>query len=155
MSSSVWVQLYYEGKEKPERNPIEIRPIPADIADLAKAVKVERKVALSHCDAADLLVFSKGTKPPVSQQDKPLNSWDQVPSTNSCSGEHPLIVVAPAPPQQLQLQLQASVRRFSGFFFVLLLLIYSIYSPQTSKKRFRGKFSKNVLVAHKYYYVNH
>ena len=37
--SYVWVQLYYEGKDEPEGNPIKIRPIPEDVADLAEDVK--------------------------------------------------------------------------------------------------------------------
>ncbi|CAB9516452.1 expressed unknown protein [Seminavis robusta] len=90
---SVWVQLYYDGKGE-EGYPIKIRPIPEDVADLAKEVKVERPNALSHCDAADLSVYSPGTKPPFSQ-DNAVDPGDDVPP--STTSKNPLIVVAPQP----------------------------------------------------------
>lgn len=64
-SSLVWVQLYYEGKDEPEGNPIKIRPIPEDVADLAEAVKDKMAEELMHCSAAKLVVF-----PPKSSGDK-------------------------------------------------------------------------------------
>ena len=100
-SSFVWVQLYYKGKDKPEGQPIKIKPIPEDVADLAEAAIAKLPNSLSHCDAADLFVYPPDTKPPFSQ-DKALKSWDPIPSNSS--GPQPLIVVAPAQKQQQERQ---------------------------------------------------
>ena len=59
-SSSVWVQLYYKGKDepvlvgKPDKIPTSALE---DVADLKGAVKDKRQVDLSHCDAANLVVY--------------------------------------------------------------------------------------------------
>jgi hypothetical protein len=108
-SSSVWVQLYYEGKNDPKGRPVEIEPIPKNINALAKEVKKERAVALSHCDAADLDVYPPETKPPFSQ-DNAVGPGDDVPP--GTTSKNPLIVVAPqlqpggeytlGPPQQVR-----------------------------------------------------
>ena len=95
---SVWVQLYYEGKDEPVGNPIFIKTASLDppvIAALAKEVKQERAVALGHCDAADLAVYPHGTEPPF-LQDKAIDPGDDVPP--GTTSKNPLIVVAP--PQQ-------------------------------------------------------
>jgi len=99
-SSSVWVQLYYEditkGRPTSVRKPAEVKESDWDIDDLAKEVKKERAVALSHCDAADLAVYPHGTTPPF-LQDKAIDPGDHVPP--GTTSKNPLIVVAPAPPQ--------------------------------------------------------
>ena len=111
--SSVWIQLYYEGKDEPVGNPIFIKTASLDppvIAALAKEVKVERPNALSHCDAADLSVCSPGTtsfseensmKPGRKLADIIEELKDTTPPT---SDDHPLTVVAPPPQQQPQQQ---------------------------------------------------
>ena len=62
--------------------------------------------ALSHCFAAELVVFSPGTKPPFSQDNsirpgKPLREViDELKTTTPpTSDDYPLIVVAPDPKQ--------------------------------------------------------
>ncbi|CAB9517973.1 expressed unknown protein [Seminavis robusta] len=96
MSSSVWIRLYYRynGKDEPEAQPVEIDPIPKNIAALAEAVKAKMAEELTHCSAAKLVVYKSGTTP---SQDSALNVWDPVPSNSS--GPQPLIVVAPGPKQ--------------------------------------------------------
>ena len=87
-SSSVWVQLYYKGREELEGNPIKI-------------VKKERSVDLNHCNAARLVVYPPGTTPPF-LQDKAIDPGDDVPP--NMNSKNPLIVLAPTPsptPQQL------------------------------------------------------
>jgi len=105
-SSSVWVQLYYEGEDEPKRQPVKIKPAPEDIADLAKEVKKESAVALSHCDAADLAVYPPDTKPPFSQANsirpgKKLSELIEAlkDTTPPTSDDHPLVAVAPDPKQ--------------------------------------------------------
>ena len=61
-SSSVWVQLYYEGKNELVANPIKIRPIPENVAGLAEAVEHKMAEELMHCSSANLLVYSSDTK---------------------------------------------------------------------------------------------
>ena len=54
-SSSVWVQLYYEGKDDPEGNPVEIEPIPKNVGALAKEVKKEElKKELNHAGLTEI-----------------------------------------------------------------------------------------------------
>jgi hypothetical protein len=90
-SSSVWVQLYYEGKDEPEGRPVEIIPIPRNVDALITAVKTKLEL-----DARLNLMFAcpPGTTPPFSQ-DKAIDPGDPV-LTGTVS-RHPLIVVAPAP----------------------------------------------------------
>ncbi|KAG7361853.1 hypothetical protein IV203_036954 [Nitzschia inconspicua] len=107
-ASFVWIQLYYKEKEEPEGRIFKSKPVPDDMDALAKEVKEERRNALSHCDAADLSVYSPGTKPPFAQGNsiKPGKKIaelieelkDETPPT---SDDHPLVVVAPPPQQQL------------------------------------------------------
>jgi len=95
-SSSVWVQLYYKGNDEPVGNPIFIKTASLDppvIAALAKEVKKEMAVALSHCDAAKLAVYPHGTTPPF-LQDKAIDPGDDVPP--GTTSKNPLIVLAPA-----------------------------------------------------------
>ena len=117
MSSFVWVQLYYEGKDEPEGKPIKIKPAPDDVADLAEAVKDKMAEELTHCSAATLVVFPPETKPPFSEQtstrgNKTLKELiDELGNKNPrvCIGcDHPLIVVAPDPKKKQQ-QLQRLV----------------------------------------------
>ena len=98
-SSSVWVQLYYKGKDEPEGQRVEIEPIPKSVSALVKVTKSELSPDIDHIPPSRIFVYPPGTKPPFSQ-DKALRSWDQVPSTSSGpSGPNPLIVVAPLPKQ--------------------------------------------------------
>ena len=101
--SSVWVQLFYKGKDEPEGQPI---PIEASeikyggiIAGLKEAVKDKMAEELTHCSAAKLVVYSPETTPPFSQ-DKAIDPGDHVPA--GTTSKNPLIVVAPAPKQQQQ-----------------------------------------------------
>jgi hypothetical protein len=97
--SSVWVQLYYEGKEQPVGNadPIEIDPIPKNIYGLKEKVKDKQPNKLKFVDAGDLGIYPAGTVVPVSNATKALNTWDDVPT--SSTGPTPLIVVVPKPEQ--------------------------------------------------------
>ena len=72
-----------------------------NIASLRGLVKLKMAEALTHCSANELVVCLPDTKQPLSQ-DKAFNSWDPIPPNPS--GPQPLIVVAPAPPQQPQQQ---------------------------------------------------
>lgn len=97
---SVWVQLYFEGKDKPEKGRTQIAhtDIPFhNIGGLAKKLKVKRQIALSHCDAEDLSVYSPGTT--SFSEDNNMDPGDEVPSDTT--PKNPLIVVAPPAPQQL------------------------------------------------------
>ena len=97
---SVWVQLYYEGKEKPAGHPININPAPKDVADLTKEVKAELPHSLSHCDAANLSVYPPDTDVTIEgYEDKFIKPWEEVPSTDPLPGERtprPVIAMAPA-----------------------------------------------------------
>ena len=98
--SSVWVQLYYEGKGEVGK-PIKIRPIPEDVADLAKEAKKELEL---DAGLNLIYVYPPGTKPPFSEQtsirgDKLLKELiEELGNKNprvSIGYDHPLIVVAP------------------------------------------------------------
>jgi hypothetical protein len=93
-SSSVWVQLYYKGKDEPVGQPVEIEPIPRNIGALAREVKRELEL-----DAKLNLIFAcpAGTTPPF-LQDKAIDPGDPVPTVPT--SKNPLIVVAPTPPQK-------------------------------------------------------
>ena len=93
-SSSVWVQLYYKGKDEPEGQQVEIEPVPKNIGALAKEVKKEMAEELLHCSPAKLVVYPSGTTPPFSQ-DKAINPGHDVPP--GTTSNNPLIVVAPDP----------------------------------------------------------
>ncbi len=101
--SSVWVQLFYKGKNEPEGHPVEIIPIPRNIGALIEAVKTKLEL-----DARLNLIFAcpPGTTPPFSEQtsirgDKILKELiDELGNKNprmSICYDHPLILVAPAP----------------------------------------------------------
>ena len=105
-SSYVWVQLYYEGKDKPKGSSIKIRPIPEDVADLIEAAKAKLKKGLDHAGLTEISVY-----PPKSSGNnskykpgKPLKeAIDELKTANPpTSNDHPLIVVAPAPQQPQQ-----------------------------------------------------
>ncbi|CAB9509254.1 hypothetical protein SEMRO_382_G130940.1 [Seminavis robusta] len=101
--SSVWVQLYYEGKKEPEGGPSRVYQSDLaagrewDIDGLRKLVKDKLAEDLTHCSPAMLFVCSPGIPKP-SSQDNALKAWDPIPPNSS--GQQPLIVVAPAPPQE-------------------------------------------------------
>jgi hypothetical protein len=112
--SYVWVQLFYKGKDEPGGQPI---PIEASeikyggiIAGLNEAVKDKMAEELTHCSAANLVVYSPETTPPFSQ-DKAIDPGDHVPA--GTTSKNPLIVVAPAPKQQQQQRL-VSCRAWSS-----------------------------------------
>jgi len=103
-SSSVWVQLYYKGEDEPKGQPVKIKPAPEDIADL-KAVVLPK---LDPTELAEIFVYPPDTEPPFSEQtfirgDKILKELiEDLGNKNprvSIGYDHPLIVVAPAPPQ--------------------------------------------------------
>jgi hypothetical protein len=121
-SSYVWVQLYYEEQGK-AGNPIKIRPIPEDVADLAEAVKDKMAEELMHCSPARLDVYPPKSSGDREKQYGPDKEMKEVirelkKKTPPTSGKHPLIVVAPPPPQQPQANM---VRRFSDWvrYFVV------------------------------------
>ena len=100
-TTSVWVQLYYEGKVEPVGRPTRVS-VAADgaiVDDLGVAVKENRSTALSHCDAADLTVYPSGTLIPIPSGTKPLPAHCKLSSLNRNETvdeePHPLIVVAP------------------------------------------------------------
>jgi hypothetical protein len=89
----VWAQLYFEGKGDPDGNPMQLEGILRNVYALTKAVKEERSMALSHCDAALLIVYPPGTIVPIQKGTRDVKSWEAVP--NDATGESPIIVVAP------------------------------------------------------------
>ncbi|KAG7340341.1 hypothetical protein IV203_023884 [Nitzschia inconspicua] len=108
-SLSVWVQLYYKGKYEPKGQPVEIEPIPKNVASLSELVKDKVAEALTHCTASELFVYTPESKPPFSEQisirgDKMVKELiDECENKNpplSIGYDHPLILVAPDPPQQ-------------------------------------------------------
>ncbi|KAG7336767.1 hypothetical protein IV203_033679 [Nitzschia inconspicua] len=108
-SLSVWVQLYYKGKYEPKGRPVEIEPIPKNVASLSELVKDKLKKELDHAGLTEIFVFSPESKPPFSEQisirgDKMVKELiDEYGNKNpplSIGYDHPLIVVAPDPKQQ-------------------------------------------------------
>mmetsp|Transcript_44116 Transcript_44116/g.44778 ORF Transcript_44116/g.44778 Transcript_44116/m.44778 type:complete len:240 (+) Transcript_44116:20-739(+) len=85
----VWVQLYIEGQDNPKGNPVKIKKIPVDVADLMEEVHAKKSRSLEYCDASDLTAYATF---PCSEESK-LDSWASVPSNTT--GPKPLIVVAP------------------------------------------------------------
>ena len=100
--ASIWIQLYVGETES--GGVVLIRPIPENVYYLKKAVKVEKAVALSHCDADDLNVFAVGTQVPTPAGTEPLRPGRKLSELDATTDEKPLIVVAPLPPQQPQQQ---------------------------------------------------
>jgi hypothetical protein len=99
--SSVWVQLYYKGEEKPvgEADPIEIDPVPKNVHALKMKVKENYSNKLKHTDAGELKVYASGTTVPIPENTASLmpgNNLSDYPTTD----ETPLIVIAPKPEQQ-------------------------------------------------------
>ncbi|KAG7372872.1 HNH endonuclease [Nitzschia inconspicua] len=103
-SSSVWVQIYYKGKYEPKGQPVEIEPIPKNVGAL-KAIVLPK---LDPTELAEIFVYPPDTEPPFSDQtairgDKIVEELiDEFGNKNpplSIGYDHPLIVVAPAPPQ--------------------------------------------------------
>ena len=94
--SSVWVQVYYEDVESGDS--FEVEPVPTNISRLKEAVKSKRPNALSHCDAADLVVYPLGTAVPIQDGVDALPSRTKL-ATLNLTEEDTLIVVAPAPKQ--------------------------------------------------------
>ena len=106
-SSLVWVRLHYKGKDKPEGNPIKIRPVPDDVADLARRLKEnDIKNRLSHCDVDEIDIYPPKSSGDREKQYGPDKEMKEVIAelekemTPPTSGKHPLIVVAPDPNQQ-------------------------------------------------------
>ncbi|KAG7340289.1 HNH endonuclease [Nitzschia inconspicua] len=103
-SSSVWVQIYYKGKYEQKGQPVEIEPIPKNVGAL-KAIVLPK---LDPTELAEIFVYPPDTEPPFSDQtairgDKIVEELiDEFGNKNpplSIGYDHPLIVVAPAPPQ--------------------------------------------------------
>ena len=116
-SSSVWVQLYYEGMDQPKGQPIKIKPAPEDVAELIEAVQAKLKL---HAPLNEIYACLPGTTPPFSEANAVDPGDDVPPGTTS---KNPLIVVAPqlqpaggeytlGPPQQKQQQQQVYVMNF-------------------------------------------
>ena len=107
----VWCQLYFRGEGDPGAQPIKIKDLQGDtdISDLKERIYAKKDKKLGHCNADDLLVYRPGTDLMANpdsciRPDKPLSELldelkDQTPPT---SAQHPLMVVAEAPPQQRQ-----------------------------------------------------
>jgi hypothetical protein len=99
-SPFVWVQLYYKGKDEPEGNPVKIRPIPEDVANLAETVKDKLEL-----DARLNLIFvyppkSSGDENKYKSGKKLEEVIDELKNTTPpTSDDHPLVVVAPDPKQ--------------------------------------------------------
>ena len=105
-SSYVWVQLYYKGKDEPVGNAIKIRPIPEDVADLARRLKEnDLKNKLGHCDVDEIDIYPPKSSLDREKRYKPGKKLEEViaemenKKTPPTSDDHPLIVVAPAPQQ--------------------------------------------------------
>ena len=108
--SFVWVQLYYEYEERVEiqenRVDIEIAEIPnGNISGLARRLKENHmKNDLSHCDRGRIRVYppkSSGDENKYKSGKKLKEVIDELKNTTPpTSDDHPLIVVAPAPPQK-------------------------------------------------------
>ena len=93
--SSVWVRLYYEGKDEPKGQPTSVKK-PKDVEESEwniDALKAAVLPKLDPTELAEIFVYPPETKPPFSR-DKALKAWDPIPSNSS--GLQPLIVVAPA-----------------------------------------------------------
>jgi hypothetical protein len=104
--SSVWVQLYYTGEDRPvgEADPIEIEPIPKNVNALKEIVITKAKTMLG-VDVYNLKVYAAGTTVPVTKDSgsKHVDSRDPVPPTNdtdTTGKPKPLIVIAPKPQEQ-------------------------------------------------------
>ena len=122
-SSSVWVQLYYKGNDEAEGNPIKIRPIPEDVADLIEAAKAKLKKELDHAGLTEIDVY-----PPKSsgdenkyKQGKKLGEVIQELKKKSppTSDDHPLSVVAPRQQQQANGE---KCLRFASFVHSLIVV---------------------------------
>jgi hypothetical protein len=102
--SSVWVQLYYKGEEKPVGEAIEIDPIPMNVYALKMKVKENYSNKLKHTDAGILKVYASGTDFPVEDGPEGLaalpNNMSGSKAVTGASYERPLIVIAPKPEQQ-------------------------------------------------------
>ena len=66
-ATSVWVHLYYEGKDKPNGDPVRIyqSDVPRDrvwdIGTLKGLVHKQKSKSLEHCDPDDLTVYPPKT----------------------------------------------------------------------------------------------
>ena len=104
--SFVWVQLYYEGKDGPEGQPVEIEPITRNVGALKEAAKAKLKKELDHAGLTEITVYPPGTtsftKPNSIKPGKKLEEViDELKDTTPpTSDDYPLIVVAPTPQQQ-------------------------------------------------------
>ena len=103
-SSVVWVQLYYNGTDNPEGDPIKVSPVPDDVADLKGIVYPRKSKSLQHCDPDDLILFppksSRGKKKyNVGKKLEELVDELKYASTPT-SFDSPLVVVAPDPKKQ-------------------------------------------------------
>ena len=104
--SSVWVQLYYEGKDEPKGRPTSVKKpteeIKWNIDALIKATKTELKPKIDYTPVDEIFIYPPDTEPPFLQE-KAIDPGDDVPP--GTTSKNPLIVVAPTPhptPQQPQ-----------------------------------------------------
>ena len=107
--ASVWVQLYYKGEDEPVGSPIFIKTAsldPPNIGALIKATKTELSPDLDHASISRISAYLPETTPPFSEDKamRPGMKLEQIveelkTTTPPTSDNHPLIVVAPAPPQ--------------------------------------------------------
>ena len=72
-------------------NPVFIKPVPENIAEMCEAVKAKMEITLNYCDATQLIVFPASS---TNFEDKTTGyePWIECPGA---TGKHPLIVVAP------------------------------------------------------------
>ena len=132
--SSVWVQLYYEDKDKgkvePHGRPVEIEPIPKNINALAKATKKELLKELDHAGLTEIFVYppkSSGDENKYKSGKKLSEVIDELKNTTPPTSDyHPLIVVAPDPLQQPQQQADGKKCFRFGFYSANPLLTINL-----------------------------
>ena len=111
-ATSVWVHLYYEGKDKPNGDPVRIyqSDVPRDrvwdIGTLKGLVHARKSKSLEHCDPDDLTVYPPKTCANCNSY-KPGKKLSEVIDelknrTPPTFDDYPLVAVAPAPPQKPQ-----------------------------------------------------
>lgn len=108
--SSVWVQLYIKGENKPKGQPVEIEPLPRNINALKELVKVKVKPEIDHASLVKIDVYA--TIEDLNNATG-IDPGRVVPTgTNS---KEPLIVTAPPPPppppQQLWYNVYGTIER--------------------------------------------
>jgi hypothetical protein len=126
----VWVQLYIVKDKSGRVLGIDIASLDGKkrIQELATAVYQAKGKSLSHCDAADLVVYKAGTECPSEGEDKLRPSWIVPTDTTD---ELPLRVVAPAREVNQQQNLKTS---FLGDGVLEKLRLAVIYFVDSKRK---------------------